>query len=160
MAGRPAAPCRTGHGTPRAAARASTDFQRVRHAGLVGIAQELVAHVERRLERGDTIEVAKRPASLQFGGDAAQRLQPAQPFFEQRGPFAIVLARFVPIVRTLAPITAGAARMGYGVFTLFNVIGAVVWAVGLVLLGSAHSALQVAVALAFTGIGSGTLFSE
>lgn len=62
-------------------------------------------------------------------------LDEAHAFFEQRGPFAIVLARFVPIVRTLAPITAGAARMGYGVFTLFNVIGAVVWAVGLVLLG-------------------------
>jgi membrane-associated protein len=62
-------------------------------------------------------------------------LEEAHAFFEQRGPFAIVLARFVPIVRTLAPITAGAARMGYGVFTLFNVIGAVVWGVGLVLLG-------------------------
>jgi membrane-associated protein len=62
-------------------------------------------------------------------------LDEAHAFFESRGPFAIVLARFVPIVRTLAPITAGAARMGYGVFTLFNVIGAVVWGVGLVLLG-------------------------
>jgi len=62
-------------------------------------------------------------------------LDEAHVFFEQRGPFAIVLARFVPIVRTLAPITACAARMGYGAFTLFNVIGAVVWGVGLVLLG-------------------------
>src|SRR6476659_3193688 len=62
-------------------------------------------------------------------------LDEAHAFFEQRGPFAIVIARFVPIVRTLAPITAGAAKMGYGVFTLFNVIGAVVWGVGLVLLG-------------------------
>jgi membrane-associated protein len=62
-------------------------------------------------------------------------LEEAHAFFERRGPFAIVLARFVPIVRTLAPITAGAARMSYGVFTLFNVIGAVVWGVGLVLLG-------------------------
>ena len=58
-------------------------------------------------------------------------LDEAHAFFEQRGPFAIVIARFVPIVRTLAPITAGAAKMGYGVFTLFNVIGAVVWGVGL-----------------------------
>ena len=62
-------------------------------------------------------------------------LDEAHAFFEQRGPFAIVLARFVPIVRTLAPITAGAARMNYGIFTLFNVIGAVVWGVGLILLG-------------------------
>jgi membrane-associated protein len=62
-------------------------------------------------------------------------LDEAHTFFEERGPFAIVLARFVPIVRTLAPITAGAARMSYGAFTLFNVIGAVAWGVGLTLLG-------------------------
>lgn len=62
-------------------------------------------------------------------------LDEAHLFFEQRGPFAIVIARFVPIVRTLAPITAGAARMSYGAFTLFNVIGAVVWGIGLTLLG-------------------------
>jgi membrane-associated protein len=62
-------------------------------------------------------------------------LDEAHAFFEERGPFAIVIARFVPIVRTLAPITAGAARMSYGTFTLFNVIGAVVWGVGLTLLG-------------------------
>ena len=62
-------------------------------------------------------------------------LDEAHAFFEERGPFAIVLARFVPIVRTLAPITAGAARMSYGTFTLFNVIGAVAWGVGVTLLG-------------------------
>ncbi|KUI46231.1 hypothetical protein AU198_18680 [Mycobacterium sp. GA-1199] len=62
-------------------------------------------------------------------------LEEAHVFFEQRGPFAIVIARFVPIVRTLAPLTAGAARMSYPVFTLFNVVGAVVWGVGLTLLG-------------------------
>ncbi len=62
-------------------------------------------------------------------------LDEAHLFFEERGPFAIVLARFVPIVRTLAPITAGAARMNYGVFTLYNAVGAVVWGVGLTLLG-------------------------
>ena len=62
-------------------------------------------------------------------------LDEAHLFFEQRGPFAVVLGRFVPIVRTLVPITAGAARMNYGVFTLFNVVGAIVWGVGLTLLG-------------------------
>lgn len=62
-------------------------------------------------------------------------LDEAHEFFEQRGPFAIVIARFVPIVRTLAPITAGAAQMRYWVFTAYNVLGAVVWGVGLVLLG-------------------------
>jgi membrane-associated protein len=62
-------------------------------------------------------------------------LDEAHAFFEQRGPFAIVLGRFVPIVRTLIPLTAGAAKMNYGIFTLFNVIGAVLWGVGLTLLG-------------------------
>lgn len=62
-------------------------------------------------------------------------LDEAHVFFEERGPFAIVLARFVPIVRTLAPITAGAAKMSYPKFALFNIIGAVVWGVGLTLLG-------------------------
>jgi membrane-associated protein len=62
-------------------------------------------------------------------------LDEAHAFFEQRGPFAIVVARFVPIVRTLAPLTAGAAKMNYAAFTFFKVLGAVVWGVGLTLLG-------------------------
>ena len=62
-------------------------------------------------------------------------LDEAHVFFEQRGPFAIVIARFVPIVRTLAPITAGAAKMNYAVFTLYNAVGAIVWGCGLTLLG-------------------------
>lgn len=62
-------------------------------------------------------------------------LDEAHEFFERRGPFAIVIARFVPIVRTLAPIVAGAAQMRYLVFTIYNVAGAIVWGVGLTLLG-------------------------
>ncbi len=62
-------------------------------------------------------------------------LDEAHLFFEQRGPFAIVIARFVLIVRTLAPITAGAAKMNYAVFTLYNAVGAIVWGCGLTLLG-------------------------
>jgi membrane-associated protein len=62
-------------------------------------------------------------------------LDEAHAFFERRGPFAILLARFVPIVRTLAPLTAGAAKMGYAPFTIYNVVGAVVWGCGMTLLG-------------------------
>lgn len=62
-------------------------------------------------------------------------LDEAHAFFERRGPFAIVIARFVPIVRTLAPITAGAAKMSYPIFALYNILGAVVWGAGLTLLG-------------------------
>ncbi|NMO03630.1 DedA family protein [Gordonia sp. TBRC 11910] len=59
----------------------------------------------------------------------------AHEFFEKRGPFTIFIARFVPIVRTLAPIVAGAARMKYALFSAYNVIGAIVWGAGIVLLG-------------------------
>ncbi|HEY5855578.1 MAG TPA: VTT domain-containing protein [Aldersonia sp.] len=59
----------------------------------------------------------------------------AHEFFEKHGPITIFLARFVPIVRTLAPIVAGAARMRYSVFFVYNVVGAIVWGCGITLLG-------------------------
>src|SRR5690606_16326842 len=51
----------------------------------------------------------------------------AQEFYEKRGGGAIVLARFLPIVRTFAPIVAGIVGMEFRKFVLYNVIGAVVW---------------------------------
>nr|WP_307851756.1 VTT domain-containing protein [Williamsia sp. CHRR-6] len=62
-------------------------------------------------------------------------LDEAHEFFEKRGPITIFLARFVPIVRTLAPIVAGAARMNAALFTAYNVVGAIVWGCGITLLG-------------------------
>jgi membrane-associated protein len=59
----------------------------------------------------------------------------AQAFFERYGPRAIVLARFVPIVRTFTPITAGVSRMEYRTFVRWNVIGGTIWAFGVTLLG-------------------------
>lgn len=57
-------------------------------------------------------------------------------FFHRHGGPAIVLARFVPIVRTYAPLTAGIARYGYKAFTVWNIIGALAWAVSVTLLGT------------------------
>ena len=54
-------------------------------------------------------------------------LDRAHAFFEQYGGKAIVLARFVPIVRTFVPFVAGAARMTTGTFVLYNAIGAIAW---------------------------------
>ncbi len=56
-------------------------------------------------------------------------------FYEDYGAKTIVIARFVPIVRTLAPFVAGIARMKYATFFTFNVVGAILWVVGLVLGG-------------------------
>lgn len=62
-------------------------------------------------------------------------LDEAHAFFEQRGPSAIIITRFVPIIRTLVPLTAGAAKMNYAAFAAYNVVGAVVWGAGVPLLG-------------------------
>lgn len=60
----------------------------------------------------------------------------AEEFFHRHGGPAIVLARFVPLVRTYAPLTAGIARYGYKAFTLWNIAGALAWAVSVTLLGT------------------------
>lgn len=74
----------------------------------------------------------KRPDSRLFKQEYVER---AQHFFEKHGPKTIVLARFVPIVRTFAPILAGVGSMRYRTFVSYNVIGGLLWAVGVTLLG-------------------------
>ncbi|MGN9792024.1 DedA family protein [Streptomyces sp. OZ13] len=76
----------------------------------------------------------KRPDSRLF---KQENVEKAHDFFEKYGPKSLVLARFVPIVRTFTPIIAGVSRMNYRSFVTFNVIGGVLWGAGVTLLGAA-----------------------
>lgn len=64
-----------------------------------------------------------------------QHLLKAHAFYEKHGGKAIIIARFVPVVRTFAPFVAGVALMNPVTFLSFNVIGAILWVVGLVSAG-------------------------
>ncbi|MCE7073085.1 VTT domain-containing protein [Dyadobacter sp. CY327] len=64
-----------------------------------------------------------------------EHLARTQGFYEKYGPSTIIIARFVPIVRTLAPFVAGIATMNYSVFFKFNIIGAILWVVSLTIGG-------------------------
>lgn len=59
----------------------------------------------------------------------------AKMFFEKHGRKAIILARFIPAVRTFVPILAGVGQMNYRVFLTYNVAGGLLWGVGVTLLG-------------------------
>ncbi len=76
--------------------------------------------------------IFKKEDSLLFHKDNLER---ARAFYHEHGPKTIILARFVPIVRTFAPILAGVAKMDYPTFLRYNLIGGTVWTVLLTLLG-------------------------
>ena len=73
-----------------------------------------------------------RPDSRFFKQEFVEK---GERFFEGYGPKAIILARFVPVVRTFVPTIAGASKMDYPTFLRFNLIGGVVWGGGVTLLG-------------------------
>lgn len=70
-------------------------------------------------------------------------LHKTQNFYEKHGGKTIILARFMPIVRTFAPFVAGMGRMHYGQFFLYNVIGAVIWVTSFSYLGYFFGNMQI-----------------
>ena len=76
--------------------------------------------------------IFKREKSLLF---RPSHLRKAQAFYERYGGKTIVIARFVPIVRTFAPIVAGAAKMPYRNFVVYNLAGGFLWVFSMILAG-------------------------
>jgi len=76
--------------------------------------------------------IFNRPRSRFF---RPEHVQTAHAFYERHGAAAIIIARFMPIVRTFVPVIAGVARMPYGRYTLYNVIGGAGWILSMTLLG-------------------------
>ncbi|MCZ2524645.1 DedA family protein [Streptomyces sp. HB2AG] len=74
----------------------------------------------------------RRPDSKFF---KQENVEKAHEFFERHGAKSIVLARFVPIVRTFTPIIAGVSRMNYRTFITYNLVGGVLWGAGVTVLG-------------------------
>jgi membrane-associated protein len=76
--------------------------------------------------------VFDRPESRLFKPEYVAR---AHDFFERFGSWTILIGRFVPIVRTVATVMAGVGRMRFSLYALYSVIGGIIWADGLLLLG-------------------------
>jgi membrane-associated protein len=79
-------------------------------------------------------KIFRREKSLLFARD---HLLKAQAFYERHGGKTIILARFIPILRTFAPVVAGVGRMQYRRFLFFNIFGGIGWVVSMVLIGYA-----------------------
>lgn len=76
--------------------------------------------------------IFNRPNSRLF---RQENVLKAEEFYKKYGGIAVVLARFIPVVRTFAPIVAGVGNMRYRLFVIYNIIGALLWAAGITYAG-------------------------
>jgi len=77
-------------------------------------------------------QIKKRNRILFF---KREYIEKTEAFYDKHGKQAIIMARFVPIVRTIAPFVAGASRMSYMVYLTYCIVGAILWVVGIGMLG-------------------------
>jgi len=82
--------------------------------------------------------IFNRPSSRLF---KRENLLKAKEFYDRHGAITVTAARFMPFIRTFAPIVAGAVSMEYRTFFVFNFLGGVLWGIGVTLLGLALGAL-------------------
>ncbi len=76
--------------------------------------------------------IFKRPESRLFHKKNVDR---AKAYFDKNGPRTIILARFIPVVRTFTPVVAGVGQMNYRKFVTYNVVGGVLWGCGVTVAG-------------------------
>ncbi|HAN71373.1 MAG TPA: hypothetical protein DCQ36_07255 [Actinobacteria bacterium] len=101
-------------------------------APLIGLAAFLGDQVGYQIGRKSGPRIFNRPNSRFFRQEYVDK---TTEYFERFGGRTIVIARFVPIVRTFAPVVAGVGSMRYRTFVTYNIIGALLWGVGVTLLG-------------------------
>ncbi len=89
----------------------------------------------RSTTRSDITSARRYSAGRTHVSSIAPRSLRTHAFYEKHGGITIIVARFLPFIRTFAPFVAGVAAMTYARFALFNVIGAVLWVVSLTTLG-------------------------
>jgi membrane-associated protein len=85
-------------------------------------------------------QIKKRERILFF---KKKYIEDTEAFYEKHGGKTVIMARFVPIVRTIAPFVAGASNMDYKKYITFCISGAVLWVVGLSMLGYAFGNLEI-----------------
>jgi membrane-associated protein len=102
--------------------------------GLAFVAAVLGDQVGYQIGKRIGPELFNRPKSKLF---SPKHVVKAQGFFDKHGAKTIVMARFVPIVRTFTPVLAGVGAMKWRVFAMYNVVGGALWGVGVTLLGAA-----------------------
>lgn len=101
-------------------------------APAIGLAAFIGDQVGYQIGKASGPRVFNRPNSRFFRQEYVDK---THEYFERFGGRTIIIARFIPVVRTFAPVVAGVAKMPYRTFVTYNVVGALLWGVGVTMLG-------------------------